>query len=145
MFHNDAIAAIDLIVQATAHGAGLNTPPTAPASGQCWIVGGSPTGAWAGRARCLAGWTDGGWRFVVPTAGMAVWVAADGLTARFVDGQWTLGEEACAHLVVGGDRVVGARQAAIAAPSGGSVIDAEARTALTAILGALRAHGLVAT
>jgi hypothetical protein len=41
--------------------------------------------------------------------------------------------------------VVGPRQAAVAAPSGGTVIDAESRTALVAILAALRAHGLIAT
>lgn len=76
---------------------------------------------------------------------MAVWVVADGVTARFVDGDWVLGEEACAHLVIGGDRVVGGRQAAIAGPTGGAVIDAESRATLAAILAALRAHGLIAT
>jgi hypothetical protein len=39
-------------------------------------------------------------------------------------------------------RVVGAQQAAITEPSGGSVVDSEARTAITAILDALQAHGL---
>jgi hypothetical protein len=39
--------------------------------------------------------------------------------------------------------VVGASAAAIASPSSGSVVDAEARGAIDAILGALRQHGLI--
>ena len=45
---------------------------------------------------------------------------------------------------VNGTQVVGARQAAIAAPSGGTTIDSQARTAINSILTALRAHGLIA-
>ena len=145
MFHNEAIAALDLIVQPVAEAIGLNAPPTAPESGQSRIIGAAPTGAWSGKAGYLAGWTVGGWRFAVPAEGMAVWVAADALTARFTGGVWVLGEATCAHLVVDGDRVVGPRQAAVVTPSGGAVIDAESRAALAAILDALRAHRLIAT
>lgn len=125
MFHNEAIAAIDLIVQACAMGGEADTPPPAPAIGQCWIVGTVPAGAWAGRPRRLAGWTGGGWRFVDPTEGMAVWVAGDKLVARFVDGEWTSGS-------------------AIPDPAGGASIDAEARAAIAAILATLRSQGLIA-
>ena len=50
MGHNEALAALDLIVQPNVVAAGIDTPPTSPESGQCWIVGASPTGAWAGQA-----------------------------------------------------------------------------------------------
>jgi hypothetical protein len=46
---------------------------------------------------------------------------------------------------VGGVQVVGSQQAAIADPSGGGTIDAEARAALAALLVAARTHGLIAT
>lgn len=46
---------------------------------------------------------------------------------------------------VNGTQVVGARQAAIGAPTGGTTIDAEARTAIGSILTVLRTHGLIAT
>jgi hypothetical protein len=45
---------------------------------------------------------------------------------------------------VAGNRIIGARQTAIATPSGGSTTDAEARGAVAGILAALRAHGLIA-
>ena len=145
MWHNEAIAALDLLVQPVVEAIGLDAPPAAPESGQAWIVGTAPTGAWSGKANHMAGWTGGGWRFVAPVDGMAVWVAADALAARFTGGVWVIGEEACARVTVGGDQVVGPRQAAVADPAGGTVIDVEARTALAAMLGALRTHGLIAT
>jgi hypothetical protein len=46
-------------------------------------------------------------------------------------------------LLIDGQQVVGARAAAIAAPSGGSTVDAEARVAVEAILAAMRQHGLI--
>jgi hypothetical protein len=46
-------------------------------------------------------------------------------------------------LVLGGQQVVGSRGAAIAAPSGGTTIDSQARTTIGLILAALRQHGLI--
>lgn len=41
-------------------------------------------------------------------------------------------------------QVVGARRGAISDPAGGAVVDSEGRTAIIAILSALRQHGLIA-
>jgi hypothetical protein len=46
-------------------------------------------------------------------------------------------------LFIAGEQVVGSRAAAIATPSGGVNVDAEARAALSQILAALRQHGLI--
>ncbi len=46
---------------------------------------------------------------------------------------------------VQGTKVVGVQQAAIAAPSGGAVIDVQARAQLALLLTALKTHGLIAT
>jgi len=75
---------------------------------------------------------------------MTVWSIADQLVARFIDGVWDIGNERATRLTIGGNQVVGAREAAIAAPSGGGVADTEARAAVSAILVALRNHGLIA-
>jgi hypothetical protein len=45
---------------------------------------------------------------------------------------------------VGGTQVVTSRQAAVADAAGGATIDAEARTAINALLNRLRIHGLIA-
>ena len=145
LYHNEALALIDIAVQAVVLSVGSATPPTAPVPGQCWIVGTGASGAWHGADHHLAGWTEGGWRFVAPRDGMAVWSLADGGWARFADGSWTIGDERCRRILVDGEQVVGARRSAIAMGIGGSVVDAEARTAIAAILAALSGHGLIAS
>ena len=145
LFHNEALARVDALVQASVLSIGGNQPPVAPVAGQCWIVGDAPGGGWAGQARALATWTEGGWRFVAPVTGMAVWSEADRVTARF-DGQgWRIGELSARKLMVNGVAVVGVQQSAINLPNGGAVVDNAARLVITAILGALRAHGLIAS
>ena len=126
MAHNEALALIDLAVQASVEAVGLEAPPPDPEPGRCWIVGNAPVGAWAGRAGAIAGWTAGGWRFVAPRPGLAAWSVADGVEVRCDGSGWRQG-------------------AAIAAPAGGGTMDTEARATLTAILAALRVHGLIAS
>jgi hypothetical protein len=41
---------LDGLVQPVVQVIRLNTPPGSPADGQCWIIGTTPTGAWAGQA-----------------------------------------------------------------------------------------------
>jgi hypothetical protein len=144
LMHNEALALLDLAVQPAVEAVGVDVPPAGPAEGQAWIVGAAPAGAWAGRAHALAGWTGGGWRFVAATEGASVWNKEAGVAAQFVSGEWHLGDMRARRVLVDGDPVVGARQPAIADPAGGSVADAEARAAVTAVLEALRTHGLVA-
>ncbi len=141
--HNEALVLLDLAVQASVLAVGTEAPPATPAAGNAWIVGGAPTGSWVGQARAIAGWTSGGWRFVAPRDGMAVWSVADAQVARFASGAWTLGVLAGSRVSIGGVDVVGARRAAIVEPSGGPVVDVEARAAIGAILAALRGHGLI--
>ena len=143
--HNEALVRLDLATQAVVRDVGIDAPPASPTLGECWIVGPAPTGAWAGYPDALAGWTTGGWRFVVPFPGMAVWDLASGTMARRGAAQWQRGALSATSLSVGGVRVVGTQRAAIAAPTGGNTIDGEARAALDAVLAALREHGLIAT
>lgn len=142
--HNEALALLDLLTQPVVVAVGTNTPPEAPSPGQCWIVGAAPEQAWVGHAQAFAGWTESGWRFCMPTPGMRAWSLAEGGEARFASGGWLVGVAQAARLEIGGVQVVGAQQPAIAGPSGGAMIDAEARGAITAILAALHTHGLIA-
>lgn len=145
MFHNEALALVDMLLHGVVESADIGVPPASPVAGQCWIVGAGGSGAWAGQDGAIAGWTPGGWRFVTPRAGLAVAVADRG-HAMIHDGSgWRDGPLRADGLYVDDDRVVGAQAPAIPEPSGGSVVDEGARAALGAILTALRGHGLIAT
>jgi len=88
--HAAALNRLDALVQPVAQQIGLNTPPGAPADGQCWIVGTSPTGAWAGQANRLAQRIGGAWVFHAPFVGLIVIDAAT-LSQRVWNGSaWTL-------------------------------------------------------
>ncbi|WCT73684.1 DUF2793 domain-containing protein [Sphingomonas naphthae] len=123
LFHNEALATIDLLLHANARNF-ADAPPAGPAIGECWIVGDAPTGAWAGRAGALAGFTGGGWRFAAPQPGMAVWLTDPGLRACYHHAAWHVGD-------------------AVPETGGGTTIDTEARAAIGAILVALKTQGLI--
>lgn len=141
IFHNEAIARIDLAVSVSISGMS-ELPPVEPVPGECWIVADEPAGAWSGQAGMIAGWISSGWRFIEPVVGMLVW-RRDLLRHERWTGETWDGAMATGGVSVGGQQVVGPRQAAIAAPSGGATIDAEARAAIDAIIAALMSHGLV--
>ena len=128
IFHNEALQALDAVVAACVEEPARNDPPLSPAPGDCYIVGSAPTGAWAGQASAIASFSSSGWRFVAAVDGLSAYVRSTGTDANFRGGAWQYGAAA---------------SAAIATPSGGTVIDSQARTAIGQILAALRDHGLI--
>lgn len=144
MSHNEALMRIDLSLHGSVAGFAANIPPASPVAGQCWILGAAPTGAWAGHPHEIAGWTEGGWRFLAPCEGARLWVSeADGF-ALFSGGSWTCGR-AHGRLFVEGRQIIGPRAPAMTEPTGGVVVDAEARASILAVLNVMRGHGLVET
>ncbi len=142
-FHNEALARIDLALHPAVEGPPASEPPPDPAPGQCWIVAPDATGDWTGRDSSLAMWSEGGWRFVAPAPGTSAWNKAASVPLLWDGSQWREGELRCAGLLVDGLQVVGARQPAVPSPSGGTIIDAEARLAINALTAALMSHGLI--
>lgn len=142
MSHNEALALLDLVSGAAAMTLGAELPPETPEPGQCWVLGAAPQAEWAGHPLALAGWTDGGWRFLDPREGMQVWIADRSRHAAFIAGEWRLGELR-GKVFVEGVQVVGQRCPGIAEPSGGAMVDGPARAAIAAVLDALRVHGLI--
>ena len=122
--HNEALVLIDSLLAPTSQGVPQNAAPPAPASGQCWLVGGAPTGLWAGRAHALASWTEAGWRFVDLPVGSEVLVASNGQRWRRISTGWQA-------------------PTAIAPANAGPVIDAECRAVLAQLINALAARGIV--
>jgi hypothetical protein len=145
LYHNEAIQTLETLVTPAVEEGPRTTPPTSPAIGACYILAASPSGAWTGQPFNLATYTPGGWRFVAPIDGMTAFVRSASVWATFRSGAWELGILRGTNVTVAGQQVVGGRTAAIASPSGGSVIDAEVRSTVGQILTALRQHGLIAT
>lgn len=142
VFHNEALATLDCALHACVEDLRAD-PPVDPEPGQAWIVGTGPTGAWADKAGQLAGWTEGGWRFVAATPGMIVWNKAGGHWIHWTGSGWANGSWPVASLTIGGVQVVGERLPDVPSPSGGTIIDAEARTAVGQLIATLKSHGLI--
>jgi hypothetical protein len=100
--HNSALNQLQ-ILQTGVISVALNTPPGSPAQGDSYILGASPTGAWSGRANCLAGYFGTGWVFVpgnnsagtpiamgVRQEGLRIWSKADDKTYVWSGSAWTL-------------------------------------------------------
>ncbi|GAA4012428.1 hypothetical protein GCM10022280_07880 [Sphingomonas swuensis] len=102
-------------------------------------------GDWEGQANAFAIWTEGGWRFVQAFEGMQASEMLTGCPWRFTAGQWVRGELCAEAILVDGKKVLGGQLPAISAPSGGATIDVECRAQLTAVIAALRTHGLIAS
>lgn len=142
MTHNEALAIADIAMQAVVQAVAPPMVPLSPLPGQCWIVGSSSTGVWAGHAGAIAAWTAGGWRFVAPFAGMQAWSVADNAVVRRDASTWVVGLLTATSLSVNGEQVVGNRQPRIAVATGGATIDVQARATIAALIAGLETHGL---
>lgn len=121
---NEALLAADILLHPAIE-AVLSSPPTTPATGQCWLVGSGATGAFAGQSDRIAAWSEGGWRFLAPREGVRAYDIASAAYRLYAGGAW--------HLAT-----------APTAPTGGSVVDSEARSAIATIIASLRTAGVIA-
>ena len=69
--HNEALRALDALVQLMVLDKDLSAPPGSPAEGARYIVGSSPTGAWSGQAGGVGRLPDAAWAFHPPREGWA--------------------------------------------------------------------------
>ena len=122
LFVNESLALIDMLMHPVVMGAAA-TPPSSPAAGECWIVEAGAVDAWAGQDDAIAGWDGAQWTFASPASGLAVHDLSTGAKRHF-SGSWTSAPT-------------------VASPTGGSVIDSEARTAIDSLLTAVRQAGLI--
>mgnify|MGYP001159227824 FL=1 len=67
----------------------LNAPPGSPTSGDRYIVGPSPTGAWSGHAGKITRWNGSAWEFFTPVNGWRALVLDEGVEYRRISGAWT--------------------------------------------------------
>jgi hypothetical protein len=86
--HNEALYILDTLVQLAVLDRDLSTPPGSPSEGQRWIVGASPTGAWAGHANHIAAWKDSAWQFSVPKTGWLAYVVDENSLLAWDGSAW---------------------------------------------------------
>ena len=87
--HNEAIQALDALVQPTVESRALATPPLTPLAGEAWIVPAGATGAWSGHAGEIAAFQSGAWSFLDPAPGWQVYDRSDKTQLVFDAGAWT--------------------------------------------------------
>lgn len=122
-FVNEALCVLDAL-HARSVTASQPAPPAAAAEGSCYRVTAPASGAWAGREDSVAVLIGGAWRFVAPAEGMMVFDASADRMIIYRS-QWQPAQS-------------------VSLPAGGAVVDAEARAAVTALITALEAMGVLA-
>jgi hypothetical protein len=87
--HNEALLALDAVVQLACRDKDLAAPPPDPAEGDRYLVAApNPTGAWAGLSGQIAVFGDGLWTGLVPRTGWLVHVADEDAFYRFDGTRW---------------------------------------------------------
>ncbi len=139
--HNDALARLDVLLHLAVESR-RTAAPTTPAAATAWIVPAAATGEWQGRDGAVAAFDDAGWTYVEPRDGCIAYVRDERGLICFADGSWRDGWPVPA-LAVAGQPVLAGDATVVAPPSGGAVVDEEARRSLAALLVALQSQGLV--
>ena len=88
--HNDALASLDGLVQASVLAMDTASPPATPNEGDAYLVSATPVAStgFAGQAFNLAFFINGAWRFMVPQSGWLVFVRAISGFVVFYGGTW---------------------------------------------------------
>jgi hypothetical protein len=86
--HNEAIRALDAIVQIAVLDRDLAVPPATPANGDRYIVAAGAAGTWVGQALALAAYQDGAWQLFAPREGWIAWIADEDIAVAWNGTAW---------------------------------------------------------
>jgi hypothetical protein len=87
--HNEAIQALDALVQPVVESRFLSVPPAAPLAGESYLVPQAASGAWSGHSDEIATFQSGAWHFHDPAPGWQLWVKAEQALLVFDGPAWT--------------------------------------------------------
>ncbi|TWG55043.1 DUF2793 domain-containing protein [Aminobacter sp. J44] len=91
--HNEALDALDAVVQLSVLDRDLAAPPPGPDEGDRYIVAAPASGEWTGQEDRIAVFRGGGWLFVAPRQGWLAFAVDEGIPLCFAGGAWKpLGE-----------------------------------------------------
>ena len=86
---NEALDALDGLVQLAVISAGFTAPPGSPAEGDRYVVASGATGAWAGWDASVAQFSGGAWHRLIPQTGWLAWNEANGVVLVWTGSAWT--------------------------------------------------------
>lgn len=121
--HNEALVLIDALLGGAIESTLLSEPPATLEEGMMWIVGPHATGAWTTQEGRLALWSEGGWRFLQNTIGSLFWDKSRNAFIILRSQGWSM-------------------PISLDIPTGGTVIDIEARAAFASVRDMLVTLGL---
>lgn len=86
--HNEAIRALDCLVQLSIASRTLSEPPTSPEDGTRYIVANRANGDWADQDGKVAAYQDGAWVFYAPKEGWRAWAVSESALLVYEAGAW---------------------------------------------------------
>lgn len=127
--HNEAIMLVDALLAQTVESVSCLAPPADPVGGQCWLVPASSEQQWGFPAGTLMIATQGGWRTLRPPVGYTTFVRDAGV-------QWRC------DTASGAPAKLAVASVHLLAPTGGDLVDVQARLAIDGIINSLRVIGI---
>jgi len=121
---NEAFVLLDMLLQHSVISS-QSTPPSDPNEGDAYRILSGATGDWSDHDGAIASWIGQKWSFFEPVPGMRVFDQAAGQMILFKS-QWS-------------------SSAAPDEPTGGAIIDLEARATIAQLISILRENGLLAS
>lgn len=82
---------VDALLHLAVKSRAQSTPPASPAEGDRYIVGPSPTDAWAGRAEQIAVRIEGAWEFHAPQVGWLAFIEDEAVLSAYKTTGWSPG------------------------------------------------------
>lgn len=86
--HNDALLALDALIQLSAISQSMTLPPSSLNEGDRFIVGSNGIDEWLGKDNQIAAWQDGSWMFYMPQEGWLCWVEDEDLLLVWNGNDW---------------------------------------------------------
>ena len=91
--HNEALKALDTVVQLAVLDRDFTAAPGSPANGDRYIVAAGATGSWSGKDGEIAAFQDGAWVFYAPREGWLAWVADEDKLVAWGGSTWAKCQE----------------------------------------------------
>ena len=87
--HNEAVRALDALVQINVLDKDLTSPPGSPADGHRYIPASGASSDWNSKDRQITAWQDNAWMFYQPLEGWLAWVADENQLYVYDGTDWT--------------------------------------------------------